>query len=112
MIVYFLGNFYRSNFNYHCFVSIISSVYRSRGVSITKNEEVINLPALMGINNLKPFINQYVINVIKRVKFKTKDGQVKEGYDTTILPIACDVYLKFSGRKCFNEVKISKLREV
>ena len=38
-------------------------------------------------NNLKPFINQDVIDVIKGVKYRTKDGKIKEGYDATILPV-------------------------
>lgn len=65
-----------------------------RGTSIVENDEVINLPAFMDANNLKPFINQDVIGVIKRVKYKTKDNQIREGYDATILPIVCDVYLR------------------
>lgn len=71
----------------------------ARGASIVENEEVINLPAFMDAKNLKPFINQDVIDVIKRIKFKTKDGQIKEGYDATILPIVCDVYLRAREEK-------------
>ncbi|THA21345.1 hypothetical protein E5361_06435 [Histophilus somni] len=76
------------------FQALDRPVRGSRGASITENEKVISLPAFMDANNLKPFINQDVIEVIKRVKFKTKDGQIKEGYDATILPMVCDVYLK------------------
>ncbi|SPX40870.1 Uncharacterised protein [Haemophilus influenzae] len=63
----------------------------SRGGAITENEELIKLPAFMDANNLKPFINQYVIDVIKGVKYRTKDGKIKEGYDATILPVVCDI---------------------
>ncbi len=66
----------------------------SRGGAITENEELIKLPAFMDANNLKPFINQDVIDVIKGVKYRTKDGKIKEGYDATILPIVCDIYLR------------------
>ena len=48
----------------------------------------------MDANNLKPFINQDVIDVIKGVKYRTKDGKIKEGYDATILPVVCDIYLR------------------
>lgn len=77
----------------------------TRGASIVENEEVINLPAFMDAKNLKPFINQDVIDVIKRIKFKTKDGQIKEGYDATILPIVCDVYLKAREEKVLTKVQ-------
>lgn len=76
------------------FLALDRPMRGSRGASITENEEVINLPAFMDANNLKPFINQDVIDVIKRIKYKTKEGQIKEGYDATILPIVCDVYLR------------------
>lgn len=77
----------------------------TRGASIVENEEVINLPAFMDAKNLKPFINQDVIDVIKRIKFRTKDGQIKEGYDATILPIVCDVYLRAREEKVLTKAQ-------
>lgn len=34
------------------------------------------------------------MDVINKVKYKTITGSVQEGYDASIIPLVCDVYLK------------------
>lgn len=65
-----------------------------RGVRNPQSEGEINMPAFMDAANLKPFINQEVSEVINKVKYKTITGVVLEGYDASIIPLVCDVYLK------------------
>ncbi len=52
------------------------------------------MPAFMDAANLKKYINQDVMDVINKVKYKTITGSVQEGYDASIIPLVCDVYLK------------------
>ncbi|WP_279716684.1 hypothetical protein [Chelonobacter oris] len=77
----------------------------SRGASIIEDEQEIKPPAFMDAVNLKPYLNQDVIDVIKRVKYRSKDNQIKEGYDATILPIVCDVYLKSREDKALKKAQ-------
>lgn len=66
----------------------------TRGAVLDEENGQIKLPAFMDADNLKPFVNQDVIDVIKGIVYRAKDNQIKVGYDATILPIVCDVYLK------------------
>ncbi|QLR43706.1 hypothetical protein HV346_13925 [Enterobacter sp. RHBSTW-00994] len=75
-----------------------SSVFKalgrpSRGVRATLDGEII-LPAFMDAANLVPYINQDLMEVIKRERFLDNSGNELEGYDASILPLVCDVYLK------------------
>lgn len=76
-----------------------SSVFKAfgrpqRGGRAPQEEGVINMPAFMDAANLKKYINQDVMDVINKVKYKTITGSVQEGYDASIIPLVCDVYLK------------------
>jgi hypothetical protein len=76
-----------------------SSVFKAldrptRGSRSSIMEGVINMPAFMDAANLKPFIGQELIDVINKVQYKTISGGVQEGFDASILPLVCDVYLK------------------
>ncbi|EEQ5439139.1 P63C domain-containing protein [Escherichia coli] len=65
-----------------------------RGGRAPQEEGGINMPAFMDAANLKKYINQDVMDVINKVKYKTITGSVQEGYDASIIPLVCDVYLK------------------
>lgn len=54
----------------------------------------IQIPSFMDAKNLIPFINEDLAAVIQKVEYKGKLGVVKDGYDATILPLVCDLYLK------------------
>lgn len=59
----------------------------------------IKLPPFMDAKNLIPYINHDVIEKIKPVEFKSISGAVKSGYDASILPAICNVYLKANDDK-------------
>lgn len=48
----------------------------------------------MDAKNLIPYINEDLAAVIQKVEYKGKLGVIKDGYDATILPLVCDLYLK------------------
>lgn len=59
----------------------------------------IKLPPFMDAKNLIPYINQDVIEKIKPIEFKSISGGVRSGYDASILPAICNVYLKANDDK-------------
>lgn len=48
----------------------------------------------MDAANLVPYINQDLMEVIKREQYLDNSGSELEGYDAAILPLVCDAYLK------------------
>lgn len=53
------------------------------------------LPSFIDANNLAPYIKGDLLdNLISPVKYKVKNGRIIEGYDATIIPLICDVYLQ------------------
>jgi len=52
------------------------------------------IPSFMDAKNLIPYINEDLAAVIQKVEYKGKLGVIKDGYDATILPLVCDLYLK------------------
>jgi transcriptional regulator with XRE-family HTH domain len=60
--------------------------------SRNRNNEV-QLPGFMDAKNLRPFITPEVIDGIKVIEYACKSGKVKLGYDATVIPSVCDVYL-------------------
>lgn len=65
----------------------------TRGVKSAPEGEIV-MPAFMDAINLRPFISQDLMDVINRVKYTSLSGNPVEGYDASILPLVCDVYLK------------------
>ena len=65
----------------------------TRGVKSAPEGEIV-MPAFMDAINLRPFISEDLKGVINRVKYRSLSDAVVEGYDASILPLVCDVYLK------------------
>lgn len=65
----------------------------TRGVKSAPEGGIV-MPAFMDAINLRPFISEDLMSVINRVAYKSLAGNVVEGYDASILPLVCDVYLK------------------
>lgn len=53
-----------------------------------------DLPSFIDANNLQPFINEELRMVLKGVDYINKNGSINSGYEATILPLICDVYLE------------------
>lgn len=54
---------------------------------------VLNRPAFIDARNLQPFINEDLNRVLNLLEYKSKTGTITEGYDASILPKLCRVYL-------------------
>jgi len=65
----------------------------ARGSRARGDQDTPKLPGLIDANNLKPFISNDLILVIKPINYTDKNGKPSIGHDATVLPLICDVYL-------------------
>ena len=61
---------------------------------VKTGNRVIQMPSFLDANNLQPFVDQELIEVINEIEYLNKKGSVLSGYDAKVLPMICDVYLK------------------
>jgi hypothetical protein len=54
---------------------------------------VPNMPAFIDANNIQPFINDDLKEVLKTISYISKNGNESDGYDANILPLMCKMYL-------------------
>lgn len=71
-----------------------SAVFQALGRPVRGNPRLINTPVFMDAKNLQPFVNEELKAVINKVQYIDKKDKVQEGYDASILPLVCDLYLK------------------
>ena len=54
---------------------------------------VPNMPAFIDANNLQRFIGNDLIEVLKQIDYEDKNGNESAGYNASILPLMCKMYL-------------------
>lgn len=54
---------------------------------------VPNMPAFIDANNIQPFINEDLLEVLETISYISKSGSESDGYDASILPLMCKMYL-------------------
>lgn len=54
---------------------------------------VLNRPAFIDARNLQAFIDSDLDRLLTLIEYKSKNGSIVEGYDASILPKLCKVYL-------------------
>ncbi|UEG49730.1 P63C domain-containing protein [Ferruginibacter lapsinanis] len=64
-----------------------------RGSRSLADQDVPKLPGLIDAKNLKPFISNELYELIKVVEYEDLKGKRTDGYDATILPLICEVYV-------------------
>lgn len=87
-----------------------------RGSRSVSDKSTSKLPGLIDAKNLKPFLSDELMEVIKTVKYTDLNGKINEGYDATILPLICDVYVdarnatKENGKPVLTQKQIPNVR--
>ena len=76
-----------------------SSVFKAlerprRGIRFKGESDENIMPAFMDAKNLLPFIGSELKELINKVRYRNKNKQIQEGYEASILPLVCDLYLK------------------
>jgi P63C domain len=64
-----------------------------RGSRSGGDQDGSKLPGLIDAKNLKPFISNELMGVIKPIQYVDKNGKENRGYDSSILALICEVYL-------------------
>lgn len=67
---------------------------RKRDPVFELNGERIHVPSFLAANNLKPYLNEAVIEGIQEIKYKNKSGRESKGYKAEILPLLAEIWLK------------------
>lgn len=70
------------------------AVFDALGRPSRGNARLINTPVFMDAKNLQPFINQELNELINKIDYIDKNGNIKTGYNALILPLVADLYLK------------------
>ena len=76
-----------------------------RGAQIDSHR-VHNMPAFLNANNLQPFVGEDLRGVLNKVDYTDLNGKEDSGYDASILPMLCKVYL---DAREFNVLKSQQL---
>lgn len=71
----------------------MTSIFKAFERAARGNNRLINIPAFMDAQNLQPFIDQELMQLIKPIEYI--DGKSRKvGYNALVLPCLCDMYLK------------------
>ena len=74
--------------------AVFKAFGRTKRGRATDDLRVLNRPAFLDAKNLQPFIDKDLEGVLNTIIYTTKNGSKVEGYDATILPKICKVYLE------------------
>jgi len=90
--------------------AIFKAFGRTKRGRIIGEVRVPNMPAFIDANNLQPFINQDLIDVLKTIEYEDKNGKNIEGYNATILPLMCKMYLDARQQKALKTQQLPLAR--
>ena len=71
---------------------------------------VPNMPAFIDANNIQPFISQELKGVLNPIDYIDKNEKVSTGYDATILPQMCKMYLDARQAKALKSQQLPLAR--
>lgn len=73
--------------------AIFKAFGRTKRGSQADGSRVPNMPAFLNANNLQPFVGEDLKGVLKLIEYTDTSGNKSTGYNATILPMLCKVYL-------------------
>lgn len=71
-----------------------SGVFRALGRPARGNARVIGIPVFMDAKNLQPYISEELRSMINKIDYIALSGGRQSGYDASILPLVCELYLQ------------------
>lgn len=73
--------------------AIFKAFGRTKRGAQTDSSRVHNMPAFLNANNLQPFVGEDLKGVLEKVDYEDKSGKENDGFQASILPLLCKVYL-------------------
>lgn len=70
------------------------AVFTALGRPSRGNARLPGTPVFIDAKNLQPYIDEELRKVINKIQYVNLQGGIQDGYDATILPQVCDLYLK------------------
>ena len=70
-----------------------AAIFKALDRPVRGTSRMINIPVFMDAQNLQPFIDEGLRGVISKVQYIDFNGKIQEGYNATIMPLVCDLYL-------------------
>nr|DAN73711.1 MAG TPA: P63C domain protein [Caudoviricetes sp.] len=71
-----------------------AAIFRALDRPARGNARVIDTPVFIDAKNLQPFIDEDLRAVINKIEYVNLSNKKQEGFNATILPLVCDLYLK------------------
>lgn len=92
------------------FLKAIGRAPKAKGGTGSSQMQVDNLPPFLTADNLKPFVTKELKESTAPIMFKMPTGQRAYGYEATLLPKVCEVYL--SARDAEPPVLLSNQKHI
>lgn len=73
--------------------AVFKAFGRTKRGRMKDDVRVPNMPAFIDANNVQPYINQDLKDVLNVIVYSTINGNESSGYDANILPLMCKMYL-------------------
>lgn len=73
--------------------AVFKAFGRTKRGRMKDDVRVPNMPAFIDANNLQPYINQDLKEVLNVINYSSINGNDSTGYDANILPLMCKMYL-------------------
>lgn len=92
--------------------TFLKSIGRGKvGGKDRKGEDTLNLPMFLKANNLIPYLEGNIVERAKPIKYRGPNNQRLNGYDATLLPETCKIYVKAEEDDALqeNQIKIAKV---
>lgn len=90
--------------------AVFKAFGRTKRGRMKEDIRVPNMPAFIDANNLQPFINEELKGVLNTIKYISKSGSESDGYDATILPLMCKMYLDARDSKSLKTQQLTLAR--
>ncbi len=71
-----------------------ADIFRALGRPQRGNARIDGVPVFIDAQNLQPFISEELRQLFEKIIYIDKVGKAQEGYEATILPMICDLYLE------------------
>jgi len=73
--------------------AVFKAFGRTKRGRMKDDVRVPNMPAFIDANNVQPFINEELKEVLNTIEYLSINGVSSQGYDAGILPLMCKMYL-------------------
>ena len=90
--------------------AVFKAFGRTKRGRMKEEVRVPNMPAFIDANNIQPYINEDLKQVLNTITYTSKNGNELDGYDANILPLMCKMYLDARQAKVLKSQQLTLAR--